>query len=929
MRSARALATVLLATWLPAAGANGQTPSPTGNLYGTVLDTQGNSMSGVRVTIIGPGAAQTSNTDAKGDFHFLNLSPSVYSVTLERTGFETARRDVTIALGNVVLSAILPLPGVAEAVTVSDGSPGLDTREIRTGATFGEKELQSIPTSRDPWAILRQVPGVLVDNMNVGGVSQGQPGIFGKGSKPDQASYNLDGVAISVGGISPLFFDFDSFSNVEVTTGGSDPAIATPGVTLNLVTKRGTNQLLGSARGFYTDDAGWDYGIEAGGPLWKDRLWLWGAFAHNDFPGGTGSNFVGEPLQEQQTLKHWNAKLNAQVIPANALTLSYTNLERVFLGFPFAPDRSQESTWNTVRPGHSYRIEDSHVFSANLFASVYFSDVSARPTSTPTGGVDEQAIMDEDLIWRHSFQLRRIVDDQRQSGLNASAFFDTGELRHETRFGFGYKHVRFESGLRWPSDQLVGYFIPFHHEADVTRPQNVKTELNVYGGFLADTIQAGNLTVNIGARFDYQQGRNLPSTVSANPVFPEILPAVQYGGDSGYPITWRQVQPRVGATYAIGRDRRTLLRASYSRFANQLDSTTIISVNAFPSIGELGWPWDDANGNGFVEPAEIDFSSDLIWWSGVNPDDPNSSTAVNQISKGFEVPTTDEFIVGVERQFSPDLSGSLAYTYRVARNLAFSPLIGTSRASYQYFGDAAGTVVSDVDGFVLNFSEPYYGLVECPDPCVGTILENRPNASETYSGVELQLIKSLSDGWMARVSFAWNDWQQRIGPGAIIDPNNVTPGTNATGPVVAGNVNATWQFNVSGMVQLPLGIAAGVNLFGRQGFPTPYFVEVFTEDLLFNVPQIQIGKATEDRTPNVYQLDLQLSRPFRIGSAVTVIPQFACFNLLDSRTVLQRDGFVGWYDVAVTPAFDDNDNFHAILETLSARTFRGGLRITF
>ena len=63
--------------------------------------------------------------------------------------------------------------------------------------------------------------------------------------------------------------------------------------------------------------------------------------------------------------------------------------------------------------------------------------------------------------------------------------------------------------------------------------------MNYYDAYLRDTIQTGNLTVNVGLRFDYQQGKNLPSTVSANPVFPDLLPAVQYGGDSGYPITWR------------------------------------------------------------------------------------------------------------------------------------------------------------------------------------------------------------------------------------------------------------------------------------------------------------------------------------------------------------------------------------------------------
>ena len=82
-----------------------------------------------------------------------------------------------------------------------------------------------------------------------------------------------------------MLYDFDSLSTIEVTTGGSDLSLATPGVTLNLVTKRGTNELRGSARALYTEGDAWDYGIEAGGPLWRDRLWLWAAFAHTRLSG--------------------------------------------------------------------------------------------------------------------------------------------------------------------------------------------------------------------------------------------------------------------------------------------------------------------------------------------------------------------------------------------------------------------------------------------------------------------------------------------------------------------------------------------------------------------------------------------------------------------------------------------------------------------
>ena len=203
MRSPRAAAVFLMAAWLLAVRVTAQTPSPTGNLYGTVLDPQGDALTGVTVMVTGPGAPQTARARERGDFHFLGLSPGDYSVRVRAGGIRDGapRRDGRArqpgSLGHPAVA------GVAETVTVNDDAPELDSRRIVTGATFGEKELESIPTSRDPWAILRQVPGVLVADMVVGGPISGIPGFVGKGSQRSQNTFNLDGVGDQRGGISP------------------------------------------------------------------------------------------------------------------------------------------------------------------------------------------------------------------------------------------------------------------------------------------------------------------------------------------------------------------------------------------------------------------------------------------------------------------------------------------------------------------------------------------------------------------------------------------------------------------------------------------------------------------------------------------------------------------------------------------------------
>jgi hypothetical protein len=83
----------------------------------------------------------------------------------------------------------------------------------------------------------------------------------------------------------------------------------------------------------------------------------------------------------------------------------------------------------------------------------------------------------------------------------------------------------------------------------------------------------------------------------------------------------------------------------------------------------------------------------------------------------------------------------------------------------------------------------------------------------------------------------------------------------------------------------------------------------------------------------VYVLDLQVTKSFLIGSRVAVSPVVACFNILNSHTVLSRYGFVGTYNSRQSQAFAPNTgeggSFNAPVENLSGRTLRGGVRISF
>src|SRR6202171_2327905 len=201
----------------------------TGNLYGKAQAKDGSFLPGVSITLTGVGAPHTTVTDGQGLFRFPNLSPGQYTVKAELSGYGTATRTgPSVSVGQNVDISMTLNPSMAQSITVTAAAPLLDT--LKTGAGTGV-----------PGPVMQAVPSVQRDRINVGGSQSGQQSVYdAKGAQVRDSTWNMDGVNITdmgATGSSPLYFDFDSFEEMQITTGGSDPRIETPGVSLNMVTK--------------------------------------------------------------------------------------------------------------------------------------------------------------------------------------------------------------------------------------------------------------------------------------------------------------------------------------------------------------------------------------------------------------------------------------------------------------------------------------------------------------------------------------------------------------------------------------------------------------------------------------------------------------------------------------------------------------------
>jgi hypothetical protein len=947
------------------------------------------------VTLTGGGAPQSFTTDSRGEFRFLNLSPGDrYTVTYELQGFvKTTRTNVAVSIGrNTAADVTMKLAKVEAAVTVRAEAPLLETRKVATGAVVDQAQLKDIPTARDPWVVLQSVPGVMVDRLNVGGNYSGQQSLFyAKGAMGAQSTFNLDGVNITdmaALGSSGTYYDFDSFEEIQATTGGSDITAFTPGVQLNLVTKKGTNDVHGSARvlltrekwqsnnasdAFLAQPAGTnipprtdtiqDYGVEVGGPLWRDHIWAWGAYGRNqiDLITSTGAT-------DKTTLEDANFKLNGQATESTAITFAYTQGEKIKLGRNVGLTRpTSNEGWNQAGinglPSALDKIEVSQVIGSNVFVTANYSYFRGGFQLVPGSG-DAINNVYEDVtnggIWHNGYYVYRTQRPLHNVGASGSYFFNTGQMGHELKFGFSYRTGGVVSTTAWPGNGNYGILggISGKDGAVLTRAASLKGTLEYWNGYLGDTLTAGNLTVNVGLRYDVQTGFNQGGSSAANPIIPEVLPAIAAEDQPEF-FKWKDWSPRVGATYALGDAKKVILKASYARFADQLGIGTLFNVNATQLAGARYY-WTDSNNDKVVQRSELDFSKGIRSSYGFDPAHPASPTSVNVIDPNLKAGKTDEVVAGVDYEVLPELVVGASYTYRKYTDPILSPQaqayrVGLSSSSFVLCTTAvrsqcpATGYINGTTASGKSFSVPVYSLPAGTQATAfpSVLTTNRPDYDTTYNGIELSAQKRLSNKWMVRGSFGWQDWKQHVGSGGCFDPTNLLSGTfgascpgddamvgpSGTGSGATGNifVNSKWNFNIAGLYQLPLGFNVGANFFGRQGYPYVQWVSIGTGDG-FATRNIVVGSLDQERNPDIYNVDLRLEkvielRPLSIALSADI------FNLFNSNTVLQRQGKIATCSNSATQpsctALVPNGTYNVITDFQSPRIVRASARISF
>jgi hypothetical protein len=950
------LAFALVAGLLPSAFAQ----ISKGGIYGKVADQQSAVLPGATVTLTGANTgARTTTSGQGGEFRFLNLDPGTYTISVALGGFATTQRTVIVSAGvSVDVSFTAKVAGVAETVTVDAETPVIDSKKMGTGTTVSQEELAMLPNSRDPWAFMRTVPGVQIDRVNQAGSESGQQsGFIGKGSSQADAMWVLDGIVITdpaAVGASPTYFDFDAFDEVAITTGGADVRVATGGVGINLVTKRGTNAFRGGVSGFYASEKleasnlpselegdprlrGSDkadhaeqlaeYGFELGGPILKDRLWFWGSYGKQDLRIQRLSQ-----ARDKTLLKDYNAKLNFQVSSSNMLSAYWFLGDKIKLGRTNNRGLGTETASHGRDQGGLYedgnypngflKIENNHVFSPSFMLNVKASHYNTGFGLVPIGGLENDEGLDivRSIAYGSSKQYQSV---RPQDTLNADASYFRGN--HEFKFGFAYRRASTNSSSLVPGTGIEARTETARGKIARIQRELVSSFKGSYNSlYLQDTFTSGRLTLQGGVRWDLQKAENAPSTAHANPLFPEILPDLVYDG-AGTKIEWSDISPRAGFTYALNDSRKTLLRGNFSIFTQQLAHPDVTAVNPIGGVARVDYRWNDLNGDGFVSSREeVDIAGGRL---GV-PVNAELAT-VNQIDLNYTAPRDLELLAGIDHELAPNFAVGATYTYRRTTHTPYASYIGVNGTDWVPCDSVSGNgyTAACQDLGPSNAAALGDG---------GVILSNRPDYHRSYGGIELTAVKRLSNRWMGRLGFGYNNWTESFdGTGGIQNPLPVLYdgygytafastiltdakqsggqiGYFSTGSGTLYWMPSKWQLSVNGLYQIGAGFEVAGNLYARQGYIRPVNLTV-NNTFADTVLAVGVG---DERLSDVWNVDLRLAWNRSLGRARLNLSADV-FNAFNSNTVLRR------VDAA------DSSSFNRIDQILNPLLVRFGARLSF
>jgi Carboxypeptidase regulatory-like domain len=323
----------------------------TGTVVGVVSDQTGAVVAGTKVTLVNAatGTTLTTTTNGAGEYVFVNAAPGTYSISAEKSGFSVAKITNQLVSVGTQTNANFKLSVGSNTVTVEvNATAGADLQTLNAtiGTTVSPEAINALPSlGRDVSTFVTLQPGVSPDG-NVAG------------TVVDQATFQLDGgnnssdmdgsmnvytgsfagnptgvTAIGGGSTGVMPMPADSVEEMKSnTTNQTADFNNSSGAQVEVVTKRGTNNVHGTIYEYYLDS-------HFGANTWDNNLSgiARPSYHYNRFGAAAGGpvipfNFLGGRTYlfgNYEGFRYPNSKTYRRAVPSDAMRngiLNYNNV---------------------------------------------------------------------------------------------------------------------------------------------------------------------------------------------------------------------------------------------------------------------------------------------------------------------------------------------------------------------------------------------------------------------------------------------------------------------------------------------------------------------------------------------------------------------------------------------------------------------------
>jgi outer membrane receptor for ferrienterochelin and colicin len=693
------ISTLLLASTLLAAGAGAQT-TPTGTLTGQASDAQGGVLAGVNVTASSPALQGTRSavTSANGDYIIPFLPAGEYQVAFELSGFQPLTRKVRVQVAETLrLDAHLAVAGVTEVVTVSAEAPTDFTQSPTAASSYKADMIDKLPVGRDIRGAVLLAPGT----------SSNGPGgnVTFSGAMSYEGLFLVNGVVSNetLRNQSTLLFIEDAVEETKTSTTAISAEYGRfSGGVANMITKSGGNEFSGSFRTTFINDdwrsltpyeAGLaedpridkivpTYEATLGGPIFKDKLWFFGAgrFQKNEDSATTFFTNIAYPNTVDD--RRYEGKLTYAINQKHTLKGAYTNRNRKETNNTFGDVMDRDSFYDNEEPTSLLSANYTGILSSNFFVEAQYSrrtlsfigsgsrytDIqrgtmiqdrsrgSVRwnsPTFCAVCGLSEEDIAagklneehrdNQNVILKGSYFLSTDNSGSHSIVAGVDAFEDTRQ-NDNYQSGSGFRLLANNTIIR--GDNLYPVVIPGTSNTQTSAayilwnplPESSKgSSLRTYSAFLNDAWRLNDRwSFNVGARFDKVDESDQAGTTVANgsEFSPRVSASFDPRGDGPWTVNAgvaRYVMPLTQgiADLGSGAGRTSSFRYVYRGPAINTDLNTPNPVSAHDALRTV-FDWFYANG-GTDRPLR-----DNPTYAGIN----------RKVGAGIDVPSTWEYLLG-------------------------------------------------------------------------------------------------------------------------------------------------------------------------------------------------------------------------------------------------------------------------------------------